>query len=315
MELRHLRYFLAVAEELHFTRAAERLGIGQPPLSQQIQQLERELGVTLLLRGRRGVELTEAGQAFRREAIRVMQGADRAVETARRAGKSQIGKLIIGFTVSASIHPFVPRVIQACRQRYPEVAITLLEQTTNELVVAIHDGRADLAFIRAPAPETAGVRVEILLHEPLVAVLPHGHRLAGRPSIRLQDMQGEPFIFYPRKVGASIHDAVIHACESSGFTPELRIEVPQMTSVVTFVAAGMGVSLVPYTMQQLRAEGVVYVPLADARVPEAHLAVAYNPRALSGALDHFIAHVREAAASFRMHEPPRASQVPPRPPA
>ena len=298
MELRHLRYFLAVAEELHFTRAAERLGIGQPPLSQQIQQLERRLGVTLFLRGRRGVELPEAGQAFREEAIRVLQGAERAIETARRIGRSEIEKLTIGFTVSASFHPFVPRIIQACRQRYPNIAISLLEKTTNELVVAIRDGQADLAFIRAPAPDTSGVQVDMLLDEPLVAVLPHDHRLARHKAVNLRDLDGESFIFYPRKVGTGIYDAVVQACESCGFTPQIRVEVPQMTSVVTFVAAGMGVSLVPYTMQQLQAEGVVYVPLADTPAPQAHLAMAYNPRALSGALDQFIARVREAAATM-----------------
>lgn len=298
MELRHLRYFIAVAQELHFTRAAERLGIGQPPLSQQIQQLERELGVTLLLRGRKGVELTEAGQAFYEEAVQVLQAAQRSIETARRVGRSEIDTLTVGFTVSASIHPFVPRVIQACRERFPNVAITLLERTTNELVAAIKDRHVDLAFIRAPAPELPGVQVETLLHEPLVAVLPSEHRLANRQSISLSDLNGESFIFYPRKVGTGIYDAVVQACASCGFEPEVRIEVPQMTSVVTFVAAGMGVSLVPHTMQQLRAEGVAYVPIDDVNVPQAHLAIAFNRRALSMALSHFIVQVREAAASY-----------------
>ncbi|MYN14413.1 LysR family transcriptional regulator [Pusillimonas sp. TS35] len=298
MELRHLRYFVAVAQELHFTRAAERLGIGQPPLSQQIQQLERELGVTLLLRGRRGVELTEAGQAFLDEATRLLQSADRAVETARRVGRSEIDTLTVGFTVSASIHPFVPRVIHACRERFPSVAITLLERTTNELVSAVRDGQADLAFIRAPAPSAADVQIETLLHEPMVAVLPSAHRLSGRAAISLRDLNGEPFIFYPRKVGTGIYDAVVQACASCGFEPEVRVEVPQMTSVITFVAAGMGVSLVPHTMQQLRAEGVAYVRIADEAVPQAHLAIAYNRRALSMALSHFIVQIRESAAGY-----------------
>jgi len=175
------------------------------------------------------------------------------------------------------------------------VDITLLEQTTNELVLAVRDGHADLAFVRAPAPTTQNVEVETLLHEPLVGVLPSTHRLARKKSISLRDLDGEPFIFYPRKVGTGIYDAVVHACQSCGFTPEMRVEVPQMTSVVTFVAAGMGVSLVPYTMQQLRAQDVVYMPLSDIEVPQAHLAVAYNPKALSGALDQFIAQVRDAA--------------------
>ncbi|KAA0892853.1 LysR family transcriptional regulator [Pusillimonas sp. ANT_WB101] len=298
MELRHLRYFCAVAQELHFTRAAERLGIGQPPLSMQIQQLERELGVILLLRGRRGVELTEAGLAFREEALRVLSAAERAVETARRIGNSEIDKLTIGFTVSASIHPFVPRVIQASRERYPTVEIVLLQRTTNELVAAIRDKQIDVAFIRSPAPEAPGVQVETLLHEPLIAALPSSHRLAQRQTISLRDLSGEPFIFYPRKVGTGIYDAVVHACQSCGFVPEVRFEVPQMTSVITFVAAGMGVSLVPETMRQLRAEGVTYVSIADEEVPQAYLAVAFNKRALSMALSRFITGVREFAVGY-----------------
>ncbi|MFC3337162.1 LysR family transcriptional regulator [Paracandidimonas soli] len=298
MELRHLRYFLAVAHELHFTRAAEKLGIGQPPLSQQIQQLERELGVTLLLRGRRGVELTEAGHAFREEALRTLGAADRAMETARRVGNSEIDKLAIGFTVSASIHPFVPRVIRASRERLPQVEIMLQQHTTNELIAAVKDRQIDVAFIRAPAPEAAGVQVETLLHEPLVAVLSTAHPLARRKTIRLKDLAGEPFIFYPRKVGTGIYDAVVQACQSCGFSPEVRFEVPQMTSVITFVAAGMGVSLVPQTMRQLRAEGVKYISIADADVPQAHLALAFNRRALSLALSRFITQVREFAVRY-----------------
>jgi len=249
------------------------------------------------------VELTEAGLAFREEAIGVLRGAERAVETARRIGKSEIDKLTIGFTVSASIHPFVPRVIQACRERFPQVSITLLERTTNELVAAVRDRHADLAFIRAPAPETPGVQIETLMHEPLVAVLSSGHRLVGQPSISLRDLSGEPFIFYPLKVGTGIYDTVVQACQSCGFTPEVRVEVPQITSVVTFVAAGMGVSLVPLTMQQLRAEGVAYVPIADEEVPQAHLAIAFNRRALSMALSQFIARVRETAVGYQEEMP------------
>ncbi len=298
MEIRHLKYFLAVANELHFTRAAERLGIAQPPLSQQIQQLERELGVTLLLRGRRGVELTNAGIAFREEAIRVLSAYERSIETARRIGNSEIDKLTIGFTVSASFHPFVPRVVQVCRARFPKVEIILLQRTTNELVAALRDGEVDLAFIRAPAPEAPGVQVEALLHEPLVAVLPSVHRLSGRRAISLRDLSGEPFIFYPRKVGTGIYDAVVNACQSCGFVPEVLLEVPEITSVITFVAAGMGVSLVPQTMRQLRAEGVTYVSIEDEEVPLAHLAIAFNRRALSMALSHFITVVRESAAGY-----------------
>lgn len=298
MEIRHLRYFLAVANELHFTRAAEKLGIGQPPLSQQIQQLERILGVTLFLRGRRGVELTEAGQAFKESAQQLLEDAERAQEKVRRIANQEIDHLTIGFTVSASIHPFVPRVIQACRKLFPRVSISLQENSTNTLVQAVQDKHIDLAFVRAPAPSMSDVQVDTLLHEDLMAVVPKEHALAQSNTISLLDLQHESFIFYPRQVGTGIFDAVIQACKSKGFTPTMGAEVPQMTSVITFVAAGMGVSLVPCTMQQLQAEGVCYIPLSDLPAPQTQLAIAYNRRALSPALSLFISRIREAAASY-----------------
>lgn len=294
MELRHLRYFVAVATELHFTRAAERLGIGQPPLSQQIQQLELEIGTPLFVRDRRGVTLTDAGQAFLAEARLVLDGAERAKEAARRIGNGEIGTLSVGFTVSASIHPFVPRLIRTYRHRHPGVGVTLAEQTTVQLMERVKNGTLDLAFIRAPANQLPGVRVETILSEPMLAVVPATHALASRDAIRLSELADEPFIFYPRTVGASIHDAVVQACEAAGFQPKAGLEVPQMTSVVTFVAAGMGVSVMPETMSQLQAEGVRYLSLKGKR-PIANLAIAYRERAPTMALSYCISLARESA--------------------
>jgi DNA-binding transcriptional LysR family regulator len=294
MELRHLRYFVAVASELHFTRAAERLGIGQPPLSQQIQQLEQEIGTPLFIRDRRGVALTEAGQAFLAEAQLVLAGAERAKEAARRIGNGEIGTLAIGFTVSTSIHPFVPRLIRTYRSRHPGVAVTLVEQPTLQLVEHVQNGSIDLAFIRAPAPQLPGIRIDTILSEPMLAVVASTHPLAARDAIELNELAGEPFILYPRKLGTGVYDAVMQACIAAGFQPHAGLEVPQMTSVVTFVAAGMGVSVLPATMSQLQAEGVRYLPLKR-NPPIANLAIAYRAKAPSMALSYCISLTRECA--------------------
>ncbi|ALM84814.1 LysR family transcriptional regulator [Bordetella sp. N] len=294
MELRHLKYFVAVATELHFTRAAERLGIGQPPLSQQIRQLEQEIDAQLFVRDRRGVALTEAGQAFLVEARLVLEGAERAKEAARRIASGELGALSIGFTVSASIHPFVPRLIRTFRGRYPGVDVSLVENSTLELMQRVHNGAVDLAFVRGPTAEMPGVRVETLLSEPMLAVIPATHELASRKAIDLRELAAESFLFYPRKVGVGLYNAVVQACEAAGFTPAEGIEVPQLTSVVTFVAAGMGVSVIPATMSQLQAEGVRYLPLTG-QVPIANLAIAYRPKAPSSALQFAIELTRESA--------------------
>lgn len=294
MELRHLRYFVAVATELHFTRAAQCLGIGQPPLSQQIQQLEREIGAQLFIRDRRGVTLTEAGHAFLSEARQVLDGAERAKETARRIANGEVGTLSLGFTVSASIHPFVPRLIRTFRSRYPGVGVSLVEQSTLELMQRVHHGSVDLAFVRAPTADMPGVCVETLLSEPMLAVIPATHPLANRPSIDLCELADEMFIFYPRKVGVGLYNAVVQACETAGFTPAEGIEAPQLTSVVTFVAAGMGVSVIPATMSQLQAEGVCYLPLTGLS-PIANLAIAYRIKGQSMALSYAISLTRQSA--------------------
>jgi DNA-binding transcriptional LysR family regulator len=296
MELRHLRYFMAVARELHFTRAAELLGIGQPPLSQQIQQLEKEVGAPLFTRDRRGVSLTEAGKAFMAEAQLVLDGAERAADAARRVARGEVGTLTLGFTVSANLHPFVPRLIRLYRSRYPGVAVRLMERTTLQLIEHVHNGTVDLAFVRAPTQPTPGVCVEAILSEPMVAVVPSTHALAGRSAIRLRELAGDSFIFYPRQVGVGLYNVLVEACQRAGFALNIGIEAPQLTSVVTFVAAGMGVSVVPSTMSQLQVEGVRYIPL-QGRPPAAGLAMAYREGAAPPALGFAVDLTRETAAA------------------
>ena len=275
MELRHLRYALAVAEERHFTRAAARLGIGQPPLSQQIKLLEEELGVRLFHRLTRGVELTEAGKAFMPLAQASVVAAEQAASSAKRAARGEIGALSIGFTSSASFNPIVPGIIGRFRERNPDLAIRLVEQTTARLLEALHDGSLDIAFLRPTLGETDGLTSRRLADEDLWIALPARHRLAGVEQLDLVELAGDPFVLYPRANGRLLYDSVIAACRNAGFSPRIAQEAPQMASSVNLVAAGVGVALVPESMRQLHAHGVTYVPIAGDG-PKAQLVVAHR---------------------------------------
>ncbi|OWK33582.1 LysR family transcriptional regulator [Sphingomonas dokdonensis] len=275
MELRHLRYALAIAEERHFTRAAARLGIGQPPLSQQIKQLEQELGVQLFHRLTRGVELTDAGKAFMPLAQAAVTAAEQAAQAAKRAARGEIGALTIGFTSSASFNPLVPRIIGRFRERHPDLTIRLVEQTTVRLLEAMADGGLDVAFLRPALGETDGLVTRRLPDEDLWVALPARHRLAGRTSVALVDLAGDPFILYPRANGRLLYDSIIAACRNAGFSPRIAQEAPQMASTVNLVAAGVGVALVPESMRQLHAQGVTYARISGDG-PKAQLVVAHR---------------------------------------
>jgi DNA-binding transcriptional LysR family regulator len=184
MELRHLRYFIAVAEEGHITRAAARLGIQQPPLSQQIHALERELDVQLFRRKPRGVVLTDAGRALLDDARAILAQVDHARATTRRTARGEQGRLVVGFTSSAPFVPFVPRVIRAFRESFPLVSLTLEETGTGEMIEALRNELIDAAFIRSPAPDPSGVVVHPLLEEAMVVALPIGHRMARQATTR-----------------------------------------------------------------------------------------------------------------------------------
>src|SRR5947209_7645511 len=201
MELRHLRYFLAVAEEGHITRAAARLGIQQPPLSQQIHALERELEVQLFRRKPRGVELTSAGRALLDDARAILAQVEHARAATRRTARGEQGRIVVGFTSSAPFVPFVPRVIRAFRELYPLVALVLEETGTGEMVDALRNELIDAAFIRSPAPDPAGIEVHPLLEEAMVVALPAGHALAAAPvsvPLPLAAFAGDTFILYRR---------------------------------------------------------------------------------------------------------------------
>ncbi|HEY1135371.1 MAG TPA: LysR substrate-binding domain-containing protein [Nocardioides sp.] len=274
MELRHLRYFVAVAEECHFGRAAERLHIAQPPLSQQIKQLEAHLGVTLLTRSTRRVELTAAGASYLDDARRILAAVDEAALDARRVAEGRVGRVAIGFTGSAT-YELLPRLARVLRAELPDVEVELHgEILTPGQVARLHDGALDVGVLRPPVDDALDVRV--LRHEPLVAVLPDAHPLVAAPGIaavRLADLAGEPFVTYPSGHRSVVHEAVRAACRTAGFEPQPVAEVAETSTLVSFVAAGLGVALVPGSVQHLRITGATYRPLAGDG-PTVDLAVA-----------------------------------------
>ena len=222
MELRHLRYFIAVAEERHITRAARRLNMQPPPLSQQIRALETELGVALFIRGARGVELTVAGQTLLDEAYAILRAVGSAAARTRQAASGQLGKLSIGFTTSAALHPLVPRIIHAFRQDYPQVELDLHENAAADLTEAVMRRDIHVALLRVPVARPSGLAFLELLHEELLAVLPLGHRLLGRggaDGLELSELAQERFILVRRPGAPGIYQNLILACRAAGFEP------------------------------------------------------------------------------------------------
>jgi len=262
MELRHLRYFVATAEAQHFTRAAEQLGMAQPPLSQQIRQLEQEVGTPLFDRTGRGVALNDAGRAFLACAQDILRRAEAAVLTARRAARGEVGELTLGFTESASFNGVVTELIRQYRQRYPEVEMTLSQGDSETLVAQLRSGAIDAAFVRPPFALDGGLAFTQLAEEPLVVALPLGHALARRKRLAPADLVQERFILYSRKSGYGLSADIMAACRQHGINPLIGQRAPQLSSAVNLVAAGMGVAIVPASLRHLRPDGVVYRPFA-----------------------------------------------------
>ncbi len=260
MELRHLRYFIAVAEERHFGRAAARLHIAQPPLSQQIRRFEAELGEPLLYRTTRSVELAPAGEVMLEQGREILAAVDAAIDDARRAARGEYGRLAIGFTGSCT-YAMLPALAAAMRQELPGVVLDLQgELLTPAQVARLVDGRLDLGLLRPPVNER-GLSTEVLQSEPLLAVLPDSHPLAASEAIALELLEGEPFITYPSHFRSVVHDAVEDACAAHGFEPVAAHEVSETATLVSFVAAGLGVSLVPASVRNMTVQGAVYRPL------------------------------------------------------
>lgn len=299
MELRHLRYFIAVAEEGHVTRAAERLGMQQPPLSQQIKALERELDVQLFRRKPRGVELTDAGRALLDHAHAVFALIERGSEHARRAARGEQGEISLGISSTAHFCPLVPRVVRAFRETFPRVLVRLEEGGTGELIGDVQQGHVDVAFVRDVAAPVEGLAINHLYDEAMVAALPSRHELVRnrrtRSAVPLKALSAETFVFYRRPKGPGLTDVILAACKAAGFIPRFGQEALRPTSALNFVAAGHGISIVPAALQRMHLDGVSYRPLAGAPHLKAPLNLASRRGDPSPVVRQFLNAVRRAA--------------------
>jgi DNA-binding transcriptional LysR family regulator len=286
IELRHLRYFIAVAEELHFGRAAARLHMAQPPLSQQIRQLEEELGFQLFHRTKRSVQLTEAGAVFLAECQRIVQQLEQAVQLGQQVSRGERGQLVLGF-VSSAAYSVLPTLLQTFRAAAPEVSLELHELTTDQQVQWLRDRRMDVGLVRPPIDEPNFCLMP-LFEEPLVVALPQPHPLAQQPVVSLQDLAGKPFILFPRPLAPGLYDQIISLCQQGGFSPTIVQEAIQMQTIISLVAADMGVAIVPLSLQNLQRTGVVYRELKEP-TPKAAIALLTRQSDPSPTVQRFLA--------------------------
>jgi len=293
MELRHLRYFLAVADASSFTRAAEQVGIGQPPLSMQIKALEAEVGAPLFKRTSHGVELSETGRVFLPHARKVVADAAQALRLAQQVASGEVGMLRMGFTSSSVFHPLVSHSIQQFRERHPHLEISLSEGITEQLLDEVAHAQLDAAFVRMAGTPSDDVDVVELPTERLKVALPRAHRLARRQSLRLQDLAGEQFIMVPRGKGSSLYDEIFRACQAAGFDPQVIQSAPQLTSVINLVAAGLGISIVPEAIEQVQLNEVRYVAIREP-APRAQLSLAYHRQSIGAS--RFAQHLQRQLA-------------------
>jgi len=282
MELRHLRYFVAIAEERHMTRAAARLGLQQPPLSQQIQALEKELGTKLFTRLPRGVELTPAGEGFLEEARTVLSGVERAMVRARATAMGQRGRIAIGLTTSASLHPGVTRMLRAYADNHSAVALDLHAGSAADLTEALLRQEVQVAIIRAAVARPADLVFRELDRENMLIALPADHHLVKRTAsgkiapVPLRALAGERMILVRRHAAPGMYSNVIDACYKAGFEPLIVAEVEQMLISINLVAAGVGVALVPASIREVRQERIAYCPISDAPSLIAPLTLVYR---------------------------------------
>jgi len=292
MELRHLRYFVTLAEELHFGRAAERLHIAQPPLSQQIRQLETELGFQLFYRTKRTVQLTEAGQGFLKDVAQILKQLEQAIQSGRQANRGEVGQLVVGFVGSAAYN-ILPTILRTFRTTVPAVSLELHELTTDQQLEWLRAGRLDVGFLRPPLEEDSRFCLEVILQEPLMAALPDTHPLSQNPAISLNLIADEPFILFPRPLAPGLYDQIISLCQQAGFSPHVVQEAIQMQTIVSLVAAELGVAIVPASLRHLQRTGVVYKTLQEP-TPTAEIAMIWRCDQRSPTLQRFVAVVREA---------------------
>ena len=297
-DFRQLRYFIAVAEELSFTRAALRLHLSQPPLSQQIQALEQDLGVRLLERTKRHVALTEPGRVFLEQARQILAKADEARSHVIAAAAGYSGQLRLAYTVSVSFHPALPQTLLRYGQIAPNVRLQLNEMYTEPQFAALLAGQIDVGFVRdepVHAQDARRLQLNVIDREPLLLALPSGHPLASRDSLHLAEVAGSAFVSQPRELAATLYDRLVQLAIKSGFQPTIVQHAQQINGLLALVAAGLGLALVPASMRAVNLVGVSYVPLEDS---DAYLLLAVACRAddHSPALQQFLSTVADVVA-------------------
>lgn len=261
MDLRLLRQFVAVAEELHFTRAAARLGMSQPPLTAAIRRLEHEVGATLIERGRTTVRLTAAGAVLLSEARRLLDAADAALAATRDAAEGRRGTVRLGY-VGSAMYGRLPEVLRTFQRSRPDVRVELREMTTQAQVRALRAGELDLAIVIPPIGDLGGLRTLAFDEDRLAIALPVAHPLAQRNTVQVADLAGEPFVCWPRDQGPGFHDQVTRLCGGAGFAPQVRQEAHGMHTVLSLVAVEASVAIVPASMRQVRPGEIAYHPIA-----------------------------------------------------
>jgi DNA-binding transcriptional LysR family regulator len=291
MELRHLRYFQAVATTLSFSRAAEALRVAQPALSRQIANLELELGVVLLSRDRHNVSLTPAGQSFLHESGLLLSHAAEAADKARRIARGEAGELTLAF-IGAPTFAFLPALVREYRRLYPEVGLKLVEMNPNHQLKAFAAENLDIGFTRPLPPGAEGLRAQVVLREDLLAALPPGHRFQGRRRIRIADLSRERFVLLAREEATVLFDHIVAICRGCGFSPTIRNTPLQMATVLSMVAAGEGIGIVPEPARQLANPGVTFYPLSPKPTP-IPLILAWRSAGETPTVKAMIALVRE----------------------
>lgn len=300
MELRHLRYFLSVAETLNFSRAAEHLHIAQPALSKQVRNLEELVGAKLFNRTKHHVTLTPAGVAFREQAILILEQARRAAHIARRVAGGEIGRLSIGFVGSAS-YSFLPWTLRAFHQRYPDVELALREMDAPTQIASIRDGSIDIGFLRLPVNDPH-VTFETIFQERFIVALPAEHRLTDLNTVSMYDLVDEAFVMFPDRAGSGFRAQISEFCQSFGFLPCISQEAAPMQNVIGLVGAGLGISIVPESVTKIQMPEVVYRPISE-MLPPASIALAWNKHDDSVVLSGFSDIARAVARERSSYSP------------
>jgi DNA-binding transcriptional LysR family regulator len=296
MDLRRLRYFVATSEELHFGRAAKRLGMSQPPLSMQIRSLERELGVTLFDRDQRNVALTAAGEVLLRETRRILAALDHAKLVTQRAAQGLHGALSVGFITPAE-YSFLPRLVRTFRQQYPGVTLQLREAMTDTQIEQLKRGALDVGLLYG-AVDGPGFSCQVIWSEPLVAAIPRKHALAASAApFSVKRLAGEELVMFPREIAPVLFDEILGFCRSGGFSPRITQEARQTQTIISLVSAGLGIAITPASIRHLERKGVVYRTFKE-RTPIVRVSAVWSNDRPSQAVINFVAMAQSMAATL-----------------